>query len=69
MLAQNSRKTAKTLHRRFRRFCLWTTLSGFESLPPSQFNFQNHSGLRLLPIREGQPDAGHVIGFTVGPCN
>ena len=50
--AENPKKTEKIGHRRPRGFRLWTTLSGFKSLPPSQINPFHNKHLRHLAIAD-----------------
>jgi hypothetical protein len=58
-----TRKSA--LPDRFLLFCLWTTLSGFKSLPPSNSipsTTSTYDALRLLPV---DLPRNHVVGRGV----
>jgi hypothetical protein len=65
VVAEDLKKPAKIRHRRFRRLPLWTTLSGFKSLPPSQLT--PYKSMRYRPPTMGSGTRGfdHVIGVLL----
>jgi hypothetical protein len=63
--AENTNKTGPNRHHRFFGLRLWTTLSGFESLPPSHITFHNYDGLRRSKIETDRLFLAHVIGLGI----